>query len=82
MDLMNLLNERRLKQKVKKQKYTKYEKFITQMINKAFRIFVFRNQGDFDMWKAFLDFNKLKVIFLQCQTKGFGIILDIFSTQN
>jgi len=60
MDLMNLLNERRLKQKVKKQKYTKYEKFITQMINKAFRIFVFRNQGDFDMWKAFLDFNKLK----------------------
>jgi len=58
MDLTNLLNERRIKNKVKKQKFVKCEKFINQMINKAFRIFVYRNQGDLDMWKAFIAFNK------------------------
>ncbi|MEN2499025.1 MAG: U3 snoRNP protein [Marteilia pararefringens] len=36
---------------------------LVMLANRAFRIYIFRNQGDYEMWKAYLDFNKEFVIY-------------------
>lgn len=71
------------KVKVNKAKFKKVTSFIIKSVNNAFRIFIYRNQGDLDVWNAFIEFNKQSVIMpIFCSKLFFVLLTTIISIKN